>query len=173
MDLDKIKSVYLSHIKIHIESPNLGSTLIRDFADRWFAYYKKGPFLKKTNSDRWFNGLNAIKLNDMERDGLLQMHFISKNALEAINQKLDVGLVKDHSVPIKILHNLLIDEEFQSLELLEKFLLKYYTLGVITHEEHKILDQLNLKSEMPHDWDGINVFARYEKADIQKADIFV
>jgi len=26
---------------------------------------------------------------------------------------------------------------------------------------------------MPHDWDGINVFARYEKAGIQKADISV
>ena len=106
MDLDKIKSVYLSHIKIHIESPDHGSKLIRDFADRWFAYYKKGPFLKKTNSDRWFNALNAIKLNNMERDALLQMQFISKNALKAIDQKLDVGLVKDHSVPIKVLHSL-------------------------------------------------------------------
>ena len=62
---------------------------------------------------------------------------------------------------------------YRTLELLEEFLLKYYTLGVITHEEHKKLDQLKLKHKMPHDWDGISVFARYEKAGIMRADILV
>ena len=101
------------------------------------------------------------------------MHFISKNALNAINSKSDTRLVKDHAVPVKIISEMLKQVNCPSEASVEKLLLSFYRLGVLTHEEDKTLNQLNLKSAMPNDWDGKNVFARYEKAGIQKADISV
>ena len=99
------------------------------------------------------------------------MHFISKNALNAINSKSDTQLVKDHAVPVKIISEMLKQIICPSEASIEKLLQDFYRLGVLTHEEDKTLNQLNLKSNMPNDWDGENVFARYEEANIQKSVI--
>jgi hypothetical protein len=76
-------------------------------------------------------------------------------------------------MPVKVISELLKQDDCHSEESVEKLLLNFYKLGVLTQEEDKVLNQLSLKSAMPNDWDGINVFARYEKAGIQKADISV
>lgn len=172
MNLSRLKNSYLTHIKIHIESQNPDSKLIRDFADRWFAYYKQGPFLNKNNRERWFNGLHADKLSDEERNALLQMHFISKDALLAIKKQSKTKLIKDHSIPIKKISEILLQQKGNPLEKnIEQLLLKFYSLGVITFAEDLKLNQIKLKSKMPEDWDGDAVFARYDKAGIKKAKL--
>jgi hypothetical protein len=175
MDLDKLKHSYLTFIKIHIETQNPDNKLIRSFIDRWFAYKKQGNFLTKGNIERTFNrsDISPNNLQVVTKDCLLNMHFISKNALNAINSKSDTRLVKDHAVPVKIISEMLKQVNCPSEASVEKLLLSFYRLGVLTHEEDKTLNQFNLKSAMPNDWDGKNVFARYEKAGIQKADISV
>ena len=173
LDLDKLKHSYLTFIKVHIETQNPDNKLIRSFIDRWFAYKKQGNFLTKGNIERTFNksDISPNNLPEVTKDCLLNMHFISKNALNAINSKSDMQLVKDHAVPVKIISEMLKQVNCPSEASIEKLLLNFYRLGVLTHEEDKTLNQLNLKSAMPNDWDGKNVFARYEKANIRKSDI--
>lgn len=36
----------------------------------------------------------------------------------------------------------------------------------IHDDENKLLGKLGLRNKMPKDWDGANIFARYEKAGI-------
>lgn len=173
MDLDELKHSYLTFIKIHIETQNPDNKLIRSFIDRWFAYKKQGNFLTKGNIERTFNrsDISPDNLSEITKDCLLNMHFISKNALNAINSKSDTQLVKDHAVPVKIISEMLKQIICPSEVSIEKLLQDFYRLGVLTHEEDKTLNQLNLKSNMPNDWDGENVFARYEEANIQKSVI--
>lgn len=175
MNLDKLKHSYLTFIKVHIETKNPDNKLIRSFIDRWFAYKKQGNFLTKGNIERTFNrsDIHPNNLSEATRDCLLNMHFISKDALNAINSRSDTQLIKDHAMPVKVISELLKQDDCPSEESVEKLLLNFYKLGVLTQEEDKVLNQLSLKSAMPNDWDGINVFARYEEAGIQKADISV
>lgn len=173
MDYEKLRYSYLTYLKIHIKTSNPSGTLIRSFLDSWFAYKMQGNFLSKGNRERWFNKKDIApkNLSDVTRDCLLRMHFISKNALDSINLRSEIELVKDHAVPVKIIHKILRQDLNPSEESIEKILQNYYTLGVITSDEDKSLNKLGLKSEMPKDWDGMNVFARYEKAGIQRADL--
>tara|TARA_B100000900_G_C20349543_1_gene621725 strand:- start:95 stop:628 length:534 start_codon:yes stop_codon:yes gene_type:complete len=168
-DLDKLKESYLRYLKIYLELQNPDGGLIRTFLDNWFAYKMKGNFLTKNNKPRWFNGLNTNKLSDTHKDCLLKMNFISKDAFEAINNKSNTRLMKDHSVPIKIIRMLLQSDLSRSEKNIEKFLNKYYRLGVLTKEEDIRLNDIKLKSDMPQDWDGYDVFARYKKAGIERA----
>jgi len=169
MNLETLCFSYLSFIKIHIESKNPDSTLIRSFVDRWFAYHQKGNFLTKNLIERKFNKPFANKLSNAERDCLLKMHFVSKDALHAILNKTNTQLIKDHSVPIKIIHKLLKKQGNCSEIHIEEQLLNFYSLGVLTTKEDLKLNALKLKSEMPNDWDGKDLFARYKKANIQQA----
>jgi len=168
-NLDKLRESYLRYLKIYIELQNPDGKLIRTFLDSWFAYKMKGNFLTKNNIPRWFNKLNTNKLSDAEKDCLLKMNFISKNALEAIYHKSDTYLMKDHSVPVKIIHKLLQSDLSRSEKNIEEFLNKYYRLGVLTKAEDIRLNDIKLKSDMPQDWDGNDVFARYKKAGIVRA----
>lgn len=131
--------------------------------------------MTKGNIERTFNrsDIHPNNLSEATRDCLLNMHFISKDALNAINSRSDTQLIKDHAMPVKVISELLKQDDCPSEESVEKLLLNFYKLGVLTQEEDKVLNQLSLKSAMPNDWDGINVFARYEEAGIQKADISV
>ena len=173
MDLDKLKYSYLTYLKIHIETQNPSGALIRSFLDSWFAYKMQGNFLSNGKRERWFNKKDIApkRLTEATKDCLLRMHFISKNALNAINSESETVLIKDHAVPVKIIHKILRKDLNPSEESIEKLLQTYYSLGVLTSDEDKALNKLGLKSEMPEDWDGVNVFARYEKAGIQRADI--
>jgi hypothetical protein len=47
-----------------------------------------------------------------------------------------------------------------------KLLKKLYHVRLVTHAEHKHLTELGLRYEMPPDWDGVDVFARYAVAGI-------
>jgi hypothetical protein len=164
MDLLKVKNSYLNHIKIFIDSKNNDKHLLRCFIDNWFAYHKKGPFLSKNNKPVWFNKPNPVK----SKDALLSMHFISKKAFEVIkNQNLDVRLIKEHSIPVSIIYDLLLEQDFNNENDIEIFLLKYYRLGVLTKDEDNVLAKEGLKKKMPENWNmQMNVFYRYEKVGI-------
>ena len=44
---------------------------------------------------------------------------------------------------------------------------KYWFTCLITKEEDNRLNQLKLRNKMPVDWDELNIFARYFKANIK------
>ena len=127
----ELKNSYLTHIKIYIKSYNNDKHLLRTFIDNWFAQYKGGPFLSKNKKPLWFNNPNPHK----SKDALLSMHFISKNAFEVINKNMDVRLIKEHSLQVSVIYELLFEEKFLHEEEIENFLINYYKFGVITKEE--------------------------------------
>jgi hypothetical protein len=51
-----------------------------------------------------------------------------------------------------------------------EILTKYLRVIVVTREEHGRLNSLGLRSVMPRDWDGRDVFARYEAVGIELAE---
>ena len=164
MDISNVKNSYLKHIKIFIDSKNNDKHLLRTFLDNWFAYHKEGPFLSKNNRPVWFNNPNPIKT----RDALLSMHFVSKKALKVINENLDIKLIKEHSLPVSVIYELLLKQDFKNENDIEIFLLNYYRLGVLTKDEDNILSSIGLKYKMPEDWNiKMNVFYRYEVAGIK------
>lgn len=165
-DQDRLKYSYLTHLKVHNNTKNPDGTLVRAFADKWFAYSKKGNFLTKNNRERWFNGLKANSLSEVNRDCLLNMHFISKDALWSIKKKSNTNLIKDHIVPIKVIHKILQTDTKRTEEDIELLLKKYYRIGVITKNEDQMLNSFQLKSKMPDDWDGDDIYARYKRANI-------
>jgi len=164
MNLKQIKNSYLEHIKICIESDAWGAGLLRSFADYWFAYHKQGPFLNSNNNPKWYNNPSSVK----DKDALLEMHFISDMAFDAIEQGSDVRLIKEHSVPVRVLRKILIQQEPKSTTDIENILLRFYRLGVLTKDEDDILCVKGLSSKMPMYWDTTeNVFSRYEVAGIK------
>lgn len=169
MNLETLYHSYLLFIKIYIESKNPDGTLMRSFVDKWFAYKQQGNFLTKNLIERKFNKPYANKLSDAERDCLLKMHFISKDAKDAILNKTKTQLIKDHSVPVKIIHKQMLKKGNCSEIQIEELLTNYYSLGVLTAQEDLKLNALKLKSDMPADWDGKDLFARYKKANIKQA----
>ena len=164
MDISNVKNSYLKHIKIFIDSKNNDKHLLRTFLDNWFAYHKEGPFLSKNNRPVWFNNPNPIKT----RDALLSMHFVSKKALKVINENLDIKFIKEHSLPVSVIYELLLKQDFKNENEIEIFLLNYYRLGVLTKDEDNTLSSIGLKYKMPEDWNiKMNVFYRYEVAGIK------
>ena len=164
MNLKQIKNSYLEHIKICIESDAWGAGLLRSFTDYLFAYHKQGPFLNSNNNPKWHNKPCSVK----DKDVLLEMHFISDMAFDAIEQGSDVRLIKEHSIPVRVLRKILTQQEPKTTTDIENILLRFYRLGVLTKDEDDILRLKGLSSKMPMYWDTTeNVFSRYEVAGIK------
>lgn len=81
------------------------------------------------------------------------------------------GLIVEHSVPIKVLHNyikeLLTDEKLD-VKILKKLLYKYCKVALITSAENKRLNK-RYKSSMPEKWSFKSgmVYARYAECEIK------
>jgi len=45
---------------------------------------------------------------------------------------------------------------------------KYFHVILVTKDEHRRLNASGLRSKMPEDWDGENIWARYEAVDINR-----
>lgn len=96
------------------------------------------------------------------------MHFISDMAFDAIEQGSDLRLIKEHSIPVRVLRKILIQQEPKTTTDIENILLRFYRLGVLTKDEDDILRLKGLSSKMPRHWDTTeNVFSRYEVAGIK------
>lgn len=164
MNMKQIKNSYLEHIKICIESGSWGAGLLRSFTDYWFAYHKQGPFLNSNNNPKWHNKPSSVK----DKDALLEMHFISDMAFDAIEKGSDVRLIKEHSIPLRVIRKILIQHEPKTTTDIENILLRFYRLGVLTKDEDDILRLKGLNSKMPASW-GLteSVFSRYEFAGIK------
>lgn len=89
--------------------------------------------------------------------------YISEKAITLSFGQREV--VYDHMIPFNYLQNELLDMQEPSLDQI-KAVLESYPAAIITREEDKRLTQLGLRSKMPDDWDGHNIFARYNHAGI-------
>lgn len=76
----------------------------------------------------------------------------------------------EHVVPVMLIVNMLMDMNPLSKEKVESTLKKYWHVLLITKEEHQKLNSSGLRSTMPENWDGKNVWARYEAIGIKRAN---
>jgi len=63
--------------------------------------------------------------------------------------------------------NRLMDMEPLTEESVTDLLTRWFTVVVVTREEHARLNASGLRSTMPPDWDGSDVFARYRGVGIE------
>lgn len=96
-----------------------------------------------------------------------QGDYYSSEALEKVENNDFSNLVYEHMVPKNKYIQKVCEEEAKDKKLEPEFIIellnKYWKIAVITKDED---DKLNSRS-MPVDWDGENIFARYEEAKLE------
>ena len=94
------------------------------------------------------------------------MHFISDKAAATFGRlgKCETHLVKDHSVPLKVINQKLEALSDPTPASVQKVMLQNYRLGIITKDEDMLINKAGFKSDMA---DGVgNVFSRYRATGI-------
>ena len=76
--------------------------------------------------------------------------------------------VVEHAVPQMAIVNWLMDLDPLTSEGVVDLLKRYFTVMLVTQEEHARLNASGLRSTMPSDWDSTNVYARYEFVGIER-----
>lgn len=170
---------YLDHIRIAVEANDRGAPF-RDFVDNWNAFRLDHDYHRsRSYRPRWFNNPDAAKRLAM----LESLDFLSKGAIAVIDHaKLaptdyqlrystrdkSNKLVVDHAVPVSVMVTMLFRPEVDlSRNGVRNHLVRLYRLGLLSHEENRRLDAAGLKSAMPVDWTGEDVFARYRCIGIE------
>jgi hypothetical protein len=77
--------------------------------------------------------------------------------------------VVEHVVPKMAIVNRLMDMEPLTTTAITELLSSRFMVMLVTHEEHARLNASGLRSSMPADWDGSDIFARYAAAGIEPA----
>ena len=98
--------------------------------------------------------------------GQSQKHNIpkSKRAAKIPIAECDV----EHVVPVMYIVNVLMDMDSLTAEHVECILRKYFQVLVVSKEEHQKLNASGLRSKMPSNWDGENIWSRYDKVGIER-----
>ena len=178
-DYERIANSYVTHILVAVNARDRAAPF-RDFVDNWYAFKAiDGHLLTKADRPRWFNNPNAAILGD----ALTAMHFKSSNASEILalardnrteyedrraKKDVSVRLMVDHAVPLLVLKDILFARDAKHTEeTIHAVLCQRYRLGVITADEDKRLNQAGLQSKMPSNWNGDDVFARYQQVGIE------
>lgn len=87
----------------------------------------------------------------------------SKSATGKQLSDLDV----EHVVPQMEIVNMLMNMEPLDKQNVESVLKKYFRVMLVTKDEHKKLNASGLRSKMPHEWDGVDVWARYRTVGVE------
>ena len=72
----------------------------------------------------------------------------------------------EHVVPQMYIVNILMDMTPISKNRINDILDKYFHVLLVTKEEHHRLNASGFRSKMPEDWDGENIWARYDAVGI-------
>lgn len=161
--IHKWKQACLLHLQTFLRFGEPDGRLVRTFVDSWYAMDRGGPLLEPSGRPLWLNNPDPRKVGP----ALLACDFVSANALTRI-QRGEMGLIKDHAIPVRVLRERLAALEDTSAESIEALLRRFYAVGVITTDEDRRLNSKRLNNKMPAGWDGVSKFARYEAADIER-----
>lgn len=172
-----IADSYLQHILISVAAGDQAAPF-RDFVDNWFAFERGPPFITRGRRPLWFINPCAWQ----KRNLLQAMHFKSVRAKQILDSAeadtasylalrslgdASARLMVDHSIPLRVLRQrVFLDPALHTLTALKQYLQEHYRLGVISYGEDQRLTQLQLRSAMPTNWDGMNIWARYEAAGV-------
>lgn len=174
---------YLDHIRIAIEAGDRGAPF-RDFVDNWNAFRSDHDHHRsRGDRPRWFNNPSALTRVSM----LDALDFRSSGAAAIIEEaardpaayqrryqsrERTVKLIVDHAVPIGVMVAALFAGDVElTRDGIRAHLVRWYRLGLLSHDEDARLNALGLRSTMPTGWDGTDLFARYEAANIATAKV--
>jgi hypothetical protein len=73
----------------------------------------------------------------------------------------------EHAVPLMVLVNKLMNKKSLTKRYIFDTLTKYYSVAVISKEEHRLLNSKGLTSKMPDNWDCKDLWARYAAVGIK------
>lgn len=110
--------------------------------------------------------INKSKKNYKGNVNRLNCSFISPAAKHELSENPKAKLIAEHILPVSLALR-----EFESLEPLTvdavvEMVANYSLTALITHEEDQKLREAQLVKSMPENWDGKNIFARYQATGI-------
>ena len=114
-----------------------------------------------------------LALQQYWQNKTLGLHPQAKNKMPRSTQAIGQDTKEcegEHVVPQMYIVNLLMDMDTINKKNVKLILEKYFHVLLVTKEEHQKLNASGLRSTMPEDWDGENIWARYEAVGISKAD---
>ena len=88
----------------------------------------------------------------------------SKAAIGKDSREFEV----EHVSPQMYIVNMLMDMSTINKDKIRNILEKYFHVLLVTKEEHRRLNASGLRSKMPDDWDGENIWARYDAVGIEQ-----
>ena len=90
-------------------------------------------------------------------------------SLMATKENNNKNLRYDHPVPLRVVCEILFSLDKINEKNIKFILEKFIKNGgvLITKDEDNKLTKMGLKSSMPENWNGEDIFARYKKADIE------
>ena len=153
--------------------------ILKKMAAAYHEYLNAVTPLFARNRDIEFGakeGLNKFLSNLYIRYNGKNTDFRSTAAVMLIRMGKSGGrLVFEHMIPKKLYQNRILGSakrndlmtENEIFDLLEK----YWWTATVTSAEHDLLCAAGLRSKMPEDWDGENIFCRYRKVGISIAGI--
>jgi hypothetical protein len=87
----------------------------------------------------------------------------------ALNLPLSECVV-EHVVPKMAIVNRLMDMKPLTTRAITELLTSHFMVMLVTHEEHTRLTASGLRSQMPREWDGSDILARYAAVGISIAN---
>lgn len=159
---DALRIANLHYIKAFIEADDPNG-MLRTYVDNWFAYKQGGSFLTNSLRARWFNRKDF----QTKPQAVLNFHYHSERAWSVFHDDAPwENLVKDHTIPIRILKQRLFNLEAKSIEAIENILIESYRIALITEEEHRNLANIGLAYDLPANAQNSHL-SRYEEARIE------
>jgi hypothetical protein len=121
----------------------------------------------RRSAEYWSRGLVA-KWRIAENKGISWSVFCSSTHKDGIK------IIAEHPVPKAVIYDLCVnafnDVDGHSNATIEiaNVLFSYCRQALILKEEDNLLNEAKLTSSMPEDWDGKNIFARYDAVNLTK-----
>ncbi|WP_314679933.1 hypothetical protein [uncultured Granulicatella sp.] len=182
IDVDKMTELLYYHYKARY---SLYHEMESEFKDEWINLYNDHSFISEAGIKSFDKNIRK-KLRKYVRekysiqgklDHRIEVDFFSEKAWEYFKehglnvQNGKLFLRYEHIIPKKRYIQKPIEDlaknsseiTFKLKNEIKERIEEYYYVALITISEDKEL----LKNEMPDDWDGKNIFARYEKSGIK------
>lgn len=140
--MNQLEESYLTRIGIHLKDSDPDDRVLKTYLDSWFAHSRGGGMLEANGKPQWANR------GDLEKHDHLcdQVHAISL-AADAMRRAGDrKSLVRDHTIPKAEIVKKLKELRWTTTGDLRKFLLLWFTVSILTQEEHKAM---RFRSSMP------------------------